>query len=161
MVLHQAAAVGVGQSMYQIERYVAANTLGTAVLLDLLANRSHSVRKLVVASSMSLYGEGSYRCPDCGPAEAVPRSEDRMRRGLWDPECPRCGATLSPLPTPEGKPLRPTSIYAISKKDQEEMSLCVGRAYGIPTVALRYFNVYGPGQALSNPYTGVAAIFSS
>ena len=161
VVFHQAAAVGVGQSMYQIERYVAANTLGTAVLLDLLANRSHSVRKLVVASSMSLYGEGSYRCPDCGPSEATPRSEDRMRRGLWDPECPRCGATLSPLPTPEGKPLRPTSIYAISKKDQEEMSLCVGRAYGIPTVALRYFNVYGPGQALSNPYTGVAAIFSS
>lgn len=161
VVFHLAAAVGVGQSMYEIERYVSANTLGTAVLLDILANRQPAVRKLVVASSMSIYGEGSYRCPNCGPAEPLPRTEARMRESLWEPLCARCRTALVPQPTPEEKPLQPTSIYAISKKDQEEMSLCIGRAYGIPTVALRFFNVYGPRQALSNPYTGAAAIFSS
>lgn len=160
-VFHLAAAVGVGQSMYEVERYVATNTLGTAVLLDLLANQRHSVRKLVVASSMSIYGEGAYRCPDCGTVEPLEREEARMRARLWEPICPRCGAPLGPIPTPEEKPLRSTSIYAISKKDQEEMSLCVGKAYGLPAVALRFFNVYGPRQALSNPYTGAAAIFSS
>ncbi len=161
VVFHLAAAVGVGQSMYEIERYVSANTLGTSVLLDLLANRQHGVKKLVVASSMSIYGEGSYRCPHCGPAEPLPRSEAQMRDSLWEPLCSDCRTPLTALPTPEEKPLQATSIYAISKKDQEEMSLCVGKAYGIPTVALRFFNVYGPRQALSNPYTGAAAIFSS
>ncbi len=161
VIFHLAAAVGVGQSMYEIERYVSTNTLGTAVLLDLLANGQHMVRKLVVASSMSLYGEGSYRCPRCGPAEPLPRDEARMRDSLWEPLCSHCREPLIPLPTPEKQPLEPASIYAISKKDQEEMSLCVGRAYGIPTVALRFFNVYGPRQSLSNPYTGAAAIFSS
>jgi dTDP-L-rhamnose 4-epimerase len=161
VVFHLAAAVGVGQSMYEIERYVSANTLGTSVLLDILANRNPGVRKLVVASSMSLYGEGSYRCPHCGPMEPAQRTEEQMSRSQWEPHCPSCGTSLEAVPTPEGKPLQPTSIYAISKKDQEEMSLCVGRAYGIPVVALRFFNVYGPRQALSNPYTGAAAIFSS
>jgi dTDP-L-rhamnose 4-epimerase len=161
VVFHLAAAVGVAQSMYEIERYVSANTLGTAVLLDILANQNPGVRKLVVASSMSLYGEGSYRCPRCGPMEAPQRTDEQMSRSQWDPLCPSCGTALEATPTPEGKPLQPTSIYAISKKDQEEMSLCVGKAYGIPVVALRFFNVYGPRQALSNPYTGAAAIFSS
>jgi len=160
-VFHLAAAVGVGQSMYEIEKYVSSNTLGTAVLLDLLANHSHTIRKLVVASSMSIYGEGSYRCPNCGSVEPSPRTEARMREHLWDPICPGCQETLEPLPTPETKALQSTSIYAITKKDQEEMALCIGKAYGIPTVALRFFNVYGPRQALSNPYTGAAAIFSS
>ncbi len=161
VVFHLAAAVGVGQSMYEIERYVSANTLGTAVLLDLLANGRGSVRKLVVASSMSIYGEGAYSCPNCGSVEPDERSEEQLREGSWDPLCPRCGTILAPARTGEEKGLRPSSIYAISKKDQEEMSLCVGRAYGLPTVALRFFNVYGPRQALSNPYTGAAAIFSS
>ena len=161
VVFHLAAAVGVGQSMYEIERYVSANTLGTAVLLDLLAGDRRSVRKLVVASSMSIYGEGAYSCPNCGSVEPDERSEEQMREGQWEPLCPRCGAILSPGPTGEDKGLRPSSIYAISKKDQEEMSLCVGKAYALPTVALRFFNVYGPRQALSNPYTGAAAIFSS
>ena len=160
-VFHEAAAVGVGQSMYEIEHYVAANTHGTAVLLDLLANRRHSVRKLMVASSMSIYGEGSYVCATCGATEPLPRSEAQMREGRWEPLCPGCAKPLRAVPTAETQPLRSTSIYAISKKDQEEMCLCVGRAYGIPTVALRYFNAYGTRQALSNPYTGVAAIFSS
>ncbi len=161
VVFHLAAAVGVGQSMYEIERYVSANTLGTSVLLDVLANENPGVRKLVVASSMSLYGEGSYRCPSCGPMEAPLRTEEQMARSVWEPLCPSCGEPLQAVATPESKPLQPTSIYAISKKDQEEMSLCIGRAYGIPVVALRFFNVYGPRQALSNPYTGAAAIFSS
>ena len=161
VVFHEASAVGVGQSMYEVEHYVSANTLGTAVLLDLLANRRHSVQKLVMASSMSIYGEGSYRCHRCGPVEPMPRDEAQMALRIWEPLCPRCRAALTAVPTPETKAPQSTSIYAITKKAQEEMCLCVGKAYGIHTVALRYFNVYGPRQALSNPYTGAAAIFSS
>lgn len=161
VVFHQAAAVGVGQSMYQVEHYVAANTLGGAVLLDLLVNERHKVRRLVVASSMSIYGEGSYHCPAHGLVFPRLRPEQQLARRDWEPHCPRCGAQLEPLPTDEEKPLFPTSIYAITKRDHEEMFLTVGQAYNIPTIALRYFNIYGPRQALSNPYTGVAAIFSS
>ncbi|MGI5835431.1 MAG: NAD-dependent epimerase/dehydratase family protein, partial [Chloroflexota bacterium] len=161
VVFHLAAAVGVGQSMYEIERYVSANSQGTAVLLDVLANQPHNVQKLIVASSMSIYGEGSYRCLKCGSIEATIRSEAQLQDSLWEPLCSHCHDMLEPIPTPETKSLQPTSIYAITKKDQDEMALCVGKAYGIPTVALRFFNVYGPRQALSNPYTGAAAIFSS
>ncbi len=161
VVFHLAAAVGVGQSMYEIEHYVSANTIGTAVLLELLAHKRHGVQRLIVASSMSIYGEGGYLCPNCGSTESLPRDEAQLRESLWEPLCAICRETLIPLPTAEEKALQPSSIYAISKKDQEEMSLCIGRAYGIPTVALRFFNVYGPRQALSNPYTGAAAIFSS
>ena len=160
VIYHEAAVVGVGQSMYEIERYVDANTRGTAVLLDLLANGKHGVRKLMVASSMSIYGEGKYGCATHGDVYPRLRPEAQLAAQEWEMRCPLCGQPTEPLPTDEGKPLYSTSIYAISKKDQEEMSLTVGRAYGIPTVALRYFNVYGPRQSLSNPYTGVAAIFS-
>jgi dTDP-L-rhamnose 4-epimerase len=161
VVFHQAAAVGVGQSMYEIEHYVDTNTRGTAVLLELLANGDHQVRRLIVASSMSIYGEGKYHCLEHGTVYPRLRSADQMEAQEWEMQCPLCGQTVGPLPTDEDKPLYSTSIYAITKKDQEEMCLTVGRAYGIPTVALRYFNVYGSRQALSNPYTGVAAIFSS
>jgi dTDP-L-rhamnose 4-epimerase len=160
VVYHQAAAVGVGQSMYEIERYVDANTRATAVLLDVLANEPHRVGKLIVASSMSIYGEGAYRCPEHGATYPQLRLESQLASRAWEMGCPICGQAAAPLPTGEDKPLYPTSIYAITKRDQEEMCLVVGRAYSIPTVALRYFNVYGPRQALSNPYTGVAAIFS-
>jgi dTDP-L-rhamnose 4-epimerase len=160
-VVHFAAAVGVGQSMYEIASYVAANTQATANLLQILTEGGPRVRKLVVASSMSIYGEGAYRCVRCGPCLPPPRSPDRLESKQWEMACPTCGTSAEPLPTAEGKPLAPTSIYAITKRDQEEMCLCVGQAYGIPTVALRFFNVYGERQALSNPYTGVAAIFSS
>lgn len=160
VIFHQAAAVGVGQSMYEIERYVDANTRGTAVLLDILANDRHSVRKLIVASSMSIYGEGSYRCSEHGEVFPTLRSDEQLAARDWEMRCPTCAHPVRPLPTREDKPLHPTSIYAITKKDQEQMCLTVGRAYGIPVVALRYFNAYGPRQALSNPYTGVAAIFS-
>jgi dTDP-L-rhamnose 4-epimerase len=161
IVFHQASLVGVGQSMYEVRRYVDANTLGTATLLDLLVNEHNGVRKLIVASSMSIYGEGAYRCDACGPVYPVLRSQEQLAAQDWEMRCPKCGRVAQPMPTSEEKPLHPTSIYAINKRDQEEMCLTVGRAYGIPMVALRYFNVYGTRQALSNPYTGVAAIFSS
>ena len=160
-IYHLAAAVGVGQSMYQIGHYVDINTAGTATLLQMLADDHHSVRRLVVASSMSIYGEGAYVCSQCGPIYPAPRSPEQLTAGHWEMRCPRCSSEAKPVPTPEDKPLHPTSIYAITKRDQEEMCLVVGRAYGIPTVALRFFNVYGPRQALSNPYTGVCAIFQS
>ncbi len=161
VVFHEAAAVGVGQSMYEIQHYVKANTLGGAVLLDVLANEKHTVCKMIVASSMSIYGEGAYRCPECGPVYPRLREETQLSAREWEMRCPECGQEVVPEPTSEDKPLYPTSVYAVTKRDHEEMFLCVGQAYGIPAVALRYFNVYGPRQALSNPYTGVAAIFSS
>jgi dTDP-L-rhamnose 4-epimerase len=161
VVFHLAAAVGVGQSMYQIQYYTEANTLGGAVLLDLLANTPHRVRKMVVASSMSVYGEGKYECTECGSVHPRLRTEAQLRARDWEMRCPHCGRTVSPMPTDESKPLLPTSIYAITKRDHEEMFLSTGLAYGIPAVALRFFNTYGPRQALSNPYTGVMAIFSA
>lgn len=161
IIFHEAAEVGVGQSMYEIVRYMRANTLGTAIMLELLATGEYPIEKLIVASSMSIYGEGAYECPSCGPVSPQLRTTKQLVQRDWEMRCPGCQRVVAPAPTGEDKPLFPTSIYAISKRDQEEMCLAIGRAYGIPTVALRYFNVYGPRQALSNPYTGVAAIFSS
>jgi dTDP-L-rhamnose 4-epimerase len=159
VVYHLAAEVGVGQSMYEITRYMDANTMGTAQLLEILAHGRFRPRKLIVASSMSIYGEGAYRTSSGQVVHPSLRAEHTLQQRQWDLFAPYTDA-LVPLPTDEDKPLRPTSIYAISKRDQEEMCLSVGRAYGIPTVAFRFFNVYGPRQALSNPSTGVAAIFS-
>ncbi len=161
VVFHHAAAVGVGQSMYEIRRYVETNTLGSANLLDILANEKHKVERLVVASSMSIYGEGKYLCPHCGVIYPKLRPDEQLKEQRWEMRCPHCGGEAKPEATDEDKPLYPSSIYAITKRSQEESFLCFGRAYRIPTVALRYFNVYGPRQALSNPYTGVAAIFSA
>jgi len=161
IIFHQASMVGVGQSQYQIKRYVDANISGTGNLLDILVNSEHDVKKLIVASSMSIYGEGSYECEDCGKVLASLRSEEQMRRKDWEIHCPNCGRVLEPIPTPEDKKPQSNSIYAITKKTQEEMCLNIGKTYGIPTVSLRYFNVYGPRQSLSNPYTGVCAIFIS
>lgn len=161
IIFHLAAAVGVGQSMYQVRKYVETNTLGTANLLDILANERHKVEKLIVASSMSIYGEGSYKCQKCEIVYPHLRRNQQLLARKWEMECPHCKQKVYPIPTDENKPLHPTSIYAISKRDQEEMCLVIGRAYQIPTVALRYFNIYGPRQSLSNPYTGVCAIFSS
>ncbi|HEV8310887.1 MAG TPA: NAD-dependent epimerase/dehydratase family protein [Methylomirabilota bacterium] len=160
-VLHLAAVVGVGQSMYQVDRYVDHNGRGTAVLLDEVIKGRDAVQKLVVASSMSLYGEGSYVCPACGPVSDDERFAAAAAARRWEIACPSCGERLVPVPTGESKPARATSVYAITKRLQEELALAIGRAYGIPTVALRFFNVYGPRQSLSNPYTGVAAIFMS
>jgi dTDP-L-rhamnose 4-epimerase len=161
VVFHQAASVGVGQSMYEPAAYTRVNCLGTAMLMEKVASPESKVEKVVVASSMSLYGEGKYTCQGCGPTHPSPRRQENMSRGEWEPGCPRCGKDLAPLPTDENIPPAPTSVYAVTKRCQEETVLVMGKAYGIPSVALRYFNVYGPGQSLSNPYTGVAAIFAS
>jgi dTDP-L-rhamnose 4-epimerase len=161
IVYHLASAVGVGQSMYRIEDYVSANTVATAKLLEKIVAERGALKRLIVASSMSVYGEGSYECSTCGVVSPELRSEAQLKGKDWELRCPEGHGTVEPIPTPESKPLAPTSIYAITKRDQEEMSLSIGREYGIPTVALRFFNVYGPRQALSNPYTGVCAIFQS
>ncbi len=160
-VVHLAAEVGVGQSMYEIDRYVNTNTLGTAILLQLLSEGTTEVSRLVVASSMSIYGEGAYRCEEHGTVSPRPRAEAALAAKRWLVQCPFCGAEVAPVPTPETKPLIPTSVYAVSKMDQEMLSLTVGDAYGIGVMALRIFNTYGPRQALANPYTGIGAIFSS
>jgi dTDP-L-rhamnose 4-epimerase len=161
-LVHFAAAVGVGQSMYEIERYTSINAIGAAVVLEEALQQRDRIRKLLVASSMSIYGEGQYRNPHTGEAGLAPwlRPEQQLAAREWEVLADD-GTPLEPEPTTETKPLRPTSIYAINKRDHEEMFLAVGAAYGIPAVALRFFNVYGERQALSNPYTGVAAIFSS
>lgn len=160
-IVHLAAVVGVGQSMYQIGAYVRRNTMATATFLERIVMRSPLPSKLVVASSMSIYGEGEYECLEHGRVAPPPRGEAQLSSRRWECLCPACGRELLPVGTREEKPLFPTSVYAVTKRDHEELCLAVGRAYGIPTVALRLFNVYGPGQALSNPYTGVAAIFAS
>ncbi len=158
MVLHLAASVGVGQSMYDIESYVRTNELGTAILLQALVKRP--VARLVVASSMSIYGEGLCRTIDGAAVAPEERPLARLARGEWelkdDQERP-----LEPVATPESKQPSLSSIYALNKYAQERMCLVTGKAYGIPTVALRFFNVFGPHQALSNPYTGVLAIFAA
>jgi dTDP-L-rhamnose 4-epimerase len=161
-VVHLAAAVGVGQSMYEIERYTSINAMGTAILLEEVVERRSTIQKLLVASSMSIYGEGQYRNPRTGEAGIAPRlrSASQLEARRWELAADD-GEPLQPEPTAEAKPLHPTSIYAVGKRDQEEMVLSVGAAYGIPAVALRFFNVYGERQALSNPYTGAAAIFAS
>jgi len=161
VVFHLAAEVGVGQSMYEIERYVSSNSVGTATLLEAIVKRRGEIRKLVVASSMSIYGEGLYRCAECGPQALQPRAEAQLEDRDWEVKCAHCRGALEPALTPETKPLNPASIYAITKQGEEQYCLVVGRAYSVPTVALRYFNVYGARQALSNPYTGVMAIFCS
>jgi dTDP-L-rhamnose 4-epimerase len=162
VVYHQAAEVGVGQSMYEIVRYVRANDLGTAVLLEEMVKRRAQFKKLVVASSMSIYGEGAYRCEACGKSmHPYLRPGAQMAAHEWELRCDLCEERLKPVGTPEIKPLFPTSVYAVNKQVQEQYCLSVGRAYEIPTVALRYFNVYGTRQSLSNPYTGICAIFSS
>jgi dTDP-L-rhamnose 4-epimerase len=147
--------------MYKIKHYVDVNDIGTALLLELLTTTKNKIKKLVVASSMSIYGEGAYDCKKCGRIFPQLRSPEQLSKRIWEVYCPNCKSQVTPLNTDEEKPLKPTSVYAITKRNQEELCLSVGWAYKIPTVALRYFNIYGPRQALSNPYTGVAAIFAS
>jgi dTDP-L-rhamnose 4-epimerase len=161
VVVHFAAAVGVGQSMYEAVHYSSVNVVGTATLLEAIVKEKLRPRKVLVASSMSIYGEGLYSCPSCGPQSPRPRPSEQLARRDWAMRCSRCGAVMEPEATPEEKPCHPTSVYAVNKRDQEEMVLAVCRSIGVPAVAMRFFNAYGERQALSNPYTGVAAIFSS
>lgn len=164
-IFHFASAVGVGQSQYQISKYVDVNICGTANLLDILVNSRHRVRKLIVAASMSSYGEGTAKCKKCGIFKPQLRNLSEGKKikenKYWEIKCPSCGKVAYSVPTDENSLLDSNSIYAVTKKEQEEMCLLVGRLYGIPVVSLRFFNVYGPHQSLSNPYTGVAAIFIS
>ena len=157
-VIHLAARVGVGQSMYEIAEYAAANTAGTGVLLEALLDRP--VSRLVVASSMSVYGEGLYATDEGRPVAVAERARAQLERREWDPTGSK-GERLTAIATPESKPPSNTSVYALTKYDQERLCLIFGSAYDVPAVALRLFNVYGPRQALSNPYTGVLAIFAA
>jgi len=158
VVFHLAAVVGVGQSMYEVGRYTDVNSGGTAILMDVLARAP--VERLVVASSMSVYGEGLYATANGTLVTEGERNRAQVTRGDWELRS-ESGEALKPVPTPEWKPCALSSVYALSKYDTERLALLVGRAYGIPTVALRFFNTYGPRQALSNPYTGVLAIFAA
>jgi len=163
-VMHLAAMVGVGQSMYQPVRYLNVNTLGTAKLYEALITMPElkkRIQKIIVASSMSIYGEGAYKCKNCGIVSPSLRTKQQLEKKDWEIHCPKCDEYVKPIPANENKPPLNLSTYALSKYDQEKISLNYGFALNIPTVALRYFNVFGPRQSLSNPYTGVCTIFSS
>ncbi len=160
-IFHFAALTGVGQSMYEIHSYCDINIGGTAMLLDVLANTPHQVRRLVLSSSRAVYGEGAYLCPSCGPVYPPLRNRGSLERGDWRMLCPTCHAELAPVSTPEGKPLAPISVYAETKRVQEELLQLFAATYDISCVILRYFNVYGTRQALGNPYTGIGAIFAA
>ena len=165
-VFYLAGAVGVGDSMYRIRHYAEANVLGGANLLEILANQKHTIRKVVLASSVTVYGEGKYACSEHGIVLPAIRTAQESAQRQWELLCPvqtgvaACSKSLTPLPTDEDKTPAPQSVYAVTKRAQEELFLTVGRTYGIPVSVLRYFNVYGSRQALSNPYTGVAKIFA-
>ncbi|MHA1339514.1 MAG: NAD-dependent epimerase/dehydratase family protein [Promethearchaeota archaeon] len=159
VLIHLASKLGIGKSMYQIEDFIRDNTLGTATLLDILINKEHSVKKLIIASSNSIYGEGFVECENCGIFKPQMRMKNQLQKKQWNIICPKCGGTTKPVPTPENSKLDCTSIYAYSKLHQEQLSMFIGKTYGINTTALRLFNVIGPRQSLSNPYTGVCAIF--
>jgi len=161
VIVHLAAETGTGQSMYEIERYVDVNVRGTAIMLDLLANTPHSVRRLVVASSRAVYGEGRYECAACGPVYPQARTAPDMQAGDFSIKCPQCNAVAEVMPTDELSRVHPTSVYGITKHNQEQIVLTVGRSLGLEAVAFRYQNVYGPGQSLANPYTGILSIFST
>lgn len=162
VIVHLAAETGTGQSMYAVRDYEDVNLGGTAVLLDLLVNqRSPSLRKLMVASSRAIYGEGHYRCAEHGSFYPPARRAEDLAAGRFDPTCPHCGAVALPAPTPETAPFAPSSFYGLTKQVQEQMVLMFASTLGIDGVALRYQNVYGPGQSLSNPYTGLLAVFSN
>ncbi len=161
IVIHLAAMVGVGQSMYKIKEYIDNNILGMANLLDILVNSNHNVKKVVIASSNTVYGEGKSQCNKCGVISPKLRSLDQLNCKDWELNCPKCGSKVSPLLTDEDTPLNPSSIYAFSKQAQEKLGLMIGNTYGINTTVLRFFLTYGTRQAPLNPYTGVCSIFST
>lgn len=160
-VVHLAAETGTGQSMYAIQHYADVNIGGTALLLDLIANHPFPIARLIVASSRAVYGEGKYLCDEHGAVFPTSRRAVDMERGKFEMYCPRCDAVVRVTPTDEEAPLSPVSVYGVTKLTQEQLVLTVGKALGISTLAFRYQNVYGPGQSLSNPYTGILSIFST
>ena len=160
-VIHLASETGTGQSMYEIERYNDVNILGTANLLDFLTNKEHTIKKLIIASSRSIYGEGKYFCKNDGIVYPNEREDKNMSKERFNPLCNICNNELELKATDESSKIHPSSIYGITKQHQEQLMLLTGKALHIPTVALRFQNVYGPGQSLSNPYTGILSIFST
>lgn len=161
VIYHFAAMTGVGQSMYQITDYVDTNVLGTAVLWEEIVATGSRVEHVILASSRAVYGEGACHCDTCREVSPAGRSDLALEQKRWELICERCGQTLHPIPTRESEPLYPVSIYGITKRVQEEICLTLGRTYSIGVTVLRFFNVYGPRQALNNPYTGIAATFAS
>jgi dTDP-L-rhamnose 4-epimerase len=161
-IVNLAAETGTGQSMYEIAKYEQVNLGGTSFLYDLLSrNSNHAVERIVLASSRAIYGEGAYRCQEHGRIYPQPRPSMEKKKSLFDPVCPVCGGACDSIPTPESAPFQPTSFYGLTKQVQEQMTLLFGKTLDIPSFALRYQNVYGPGQSLKNPYTGILAIFSN
>lgn len=161
IVIHLAAETGTGQSMYEIEKYVDVNIKGTSILMDILTNDKTEVKKVIIASSRAVYGEGKYFCEQHGNVYPIARSDENMLKGDFLCKCPVCDNMVKLLATDEESFSHPTSVYGYTKKVQEEMCLLIGQAIGIPVVAFRFQNVYGPGQSLKNPYTGILSIFST
>lgn len=161
IVVHLAAETGTGQSMYEIEKYTDVNIKGTSIFLDILANETHTVEKMIVASSRAIYGEGKHSCPDHGIVYPTERKDCDMKSGDFNVKCPLCAKSTELMSTDEESKIHPTSIYGITKQVQEQMFMVMGKSLGIPAVAFRYQNVYGAGQSLSNPYTGILSIFST
>jgi dTDP-L-rhamnose 4-epimerase len=160
-VVHLAAETGTGQSMYEVEGYTDVNVKGTSIFLDILANQPHSVKTMVVASSRSIYGEGKYKCSTHGDVYPNERKEDDMSKGDFEVKCPVCAKNVELMATDENSKIHPSSIYGITKQVQEQMFMVMGKSLNIDAVALRFQNVYGAGQSLSNPYTGILSIFST
>jgi len=161
VVVHLAAETGTGQSMYEIEKYTDVNIKGTSIFLDILANEKHSVKKIIIASSRAIYGEGKYQCSEHGIVYPTERQDTDMAKRDFNVKCPICSKNITLLATDEASKIHPTSIYGITKQVQEQMFMVMGKTLGIPAVAFRYQNVYGAGQSLSNPYTGILSIFST
>ena len=160
-IYHFAAKTGVGQSMYEIHSYCDVNVNGTAMLLDVLANTRNGVKKIILSSSRAVYGEGQYECTACGVVFPPPRTKEQLMAQKWEISCPTCGTDLKSMPTVETKPPAPISVYALTKRIQEDLIQTFSVTYGTPFVILRYFNVYGTRQAINNPYTGIGAIFTN
>lgn len=160
-VIHLAAETGTGQSMYEIEKYVNSNIGGTALLLDILTNTTHSIKRVLVAESRAIYGEGKYHCDKCGDVYPNERQDEDLSRGDYECHCPKCGAKVRLVATTEDSVIHPSSVYGIAKQVQGQLVHLVCSAIGIDSVSFRYQNVYGPGQSLSNPYTGILSIFST
>lgn len=160
-IIHLAAETGTGQSMYEIQKYIDVNIGGTATMLDILANQPHQIKKIVVAASRAIYGEGKYKCSDHGIVYPTERLDEDMAKGDFQCKCPICNKDVEILSTTEDSKIHPTSVYGITKQNQEQLVLTVCKSLGIAAVGYRYQNVYGPGQSLSNPYTGILSIFST
>lgn len=160
-VIHLAAETGTGQSMYDIEKYVETNIGGTALLLDVLTNQKHTIKRVVVAESRAIYGEGKYVCPKCGEVYPLERKDEDMQKGDFECKCPICGGNVKLVATTEDSAIHPTSVYGITKQVQGQLVHLICKNIGIESVSFRYQNVYGPGQSLSNPYTGILSIFST